>query len=99
MTVREDLEAWKARERPERLAPGERMSFEVVGAPAPGGSKTARPVFRKDPENPDRVIPVTTKSGMPVVNTAPGSKLTKPWMNAVAEAATFEWGPRDLCVL
>jgi Holliday junction resolvase RusA-like endonuclease len=83
----------------DRLRPGERMSFEVVGAPAPGGSKTARPVFRKDPDHPGKVKPVTTARGMPIVNTAPASKLTKPWMNAVAEAAVFEWGPRDMRVL
>lgn len=99
MSVEDELAAWKQRERPERLAPGERMSFEVVGTPAPGGSKTARPVFKKDPDNPGKVIPVTTKNGMPIVNTAPSSKATKPWMNAVAEAAVHEWGPRELYAL
>lgn len=83
----------------ERIAPGEKMTFEVIGEPKPGGSKRARPVFRKDPLNPGRVIPVTAKNGMPIVNTAPDNSATKPWMNAVSEAAVFEWGARDLFVL
>src|SRR3954449_13019503 len=83
----------------DRLRPGERMSFEVVGAPARGGSKTPRPVFKKDPDRPGKFKPVTTASGMPTVNSPAVSKLTKPWMNAVAEAAVFEWGARDCFVL
>lgn len=81
------------------IAPGEKLKFEVLGEPKPGGSKRSRPVFRKDPTRPGHVIPVTTATGMPIVNTAPDNPGTKPWMSAVAEAAVFAWGARDLFVL
>ena len=78
------------------IAPGESRSFTVIGTPRPAGSKVSRPVFRKDAEG--RRAPVM-KDGVPVVATAPDNPATKPWMNAVAEAATAEWGPRDLATI
>lgn len=80
------------------IAPGESLTFEVVGEMKPGGSKTARPLFRKDAANPGRVIAITTKTGMPIVNVS-DDRVAKPWMSEVAGVAVQEWGPRDECAL
>jgi Holliday junction resolvase RusA-like endonuclease len=80
------------------VEPGGSKTFTVIGTPRPAGSKRQRPVFRKDRATGERVL-VRSATGAPVVATAPDNPDTKPWMNAVAEAAVFEWGPRELAAI
>jgi Holliday junction resolvase RusA-like endonuclease len=80
------------------VAPGGSKTFTVVGTPRPAGSKRSRPRFRRDKAT-GEVVPVLSKTGMPVVGMAPDNPETKPWMNAVAEAAVFEWAPRGEAVI
>lgn len=75
----------------EKLPPGETFRMEVVGEAAPGGSKTARPVFKNGQP--------LMKNGKPVIAMRPANKKTKPWMNLVAESAVHEWGPRGMWLL
>lgn len=75
----------------ERLQPGESLSFEVVGKPAPGGSKISRVIYKEGKP--------LLKDGRPIVATHPSSKRERPWRNDVAEEAVHSWGPRGMCVL
>lgn len=75
----------------EKLPPGHVFRMEVVGEAAPGGSKTARPIFKDGKP--------MMKGGKPVIAMRPASKKTRPWMNLVAETAVHAWGPRDTWVL
>ena len=73
------------------IGPGQSLSFTVIGEPKPGGSKTAQPIYKGGK--------ALMKGGRPVIATRPDNPGTKPWMNAVAETAVFEWGPRDECAI
>lgn len=68
----------------ERLAVGESHTFVILGKPAPGGSKTMRPVFRDG-------VPVM-KDGKPVIAIRPSSKRTKPWMVLCEATYRSDWG-------
>lgn len=68
----------------DRLVEGESHTFVVLGTPAPGGSKTMRPVMRGGQ-------PVL-KDGRPIIAIRPSSKFTKPWMKICAAIYKSDWG-------
>lgn len=64
------------------------LDLTVGGRAAPGGSKTATPVMRKQG---GRWVPQLDGRGRPIVKLRPASKFTKPWMDTVAKAARVAW--------
>jgi Holliday junction resolvase RusA-like endonuclease len=74
------------------IKPGETWRMTVLGKPAPQGSKTARPIMRKDGDG--VVRPVTDKNGRPIVNmTEQNRDRLKPWRATVADHAVAAGWP------